>query len=285
MFLSIKHVPAARRVLLVTALLIAAPVHAEKASGAKRIISLKPNITDIIYALGAGDKLAGVTQYCKLPKGARDIPVVADYTRPFLERIIALNPDVILASKENAIRRPIEKLSSMGYRVELFSFSSMEEIIESIQGIALAIGEKDRGREIAARMRDDLSSIKERWSHRPVKSAVVVVGARPFIVAGPGTYLDELLSLISVKNAVGESKIAYPRIDLEQLISMDPDAIVDLSMGSETDDRPTNKPWAGIKALRAVRDGQIVSADSAILRPSPRLTKVLYELGRELHRR
>jgi iron complex transport system substrate-binding protein len=249
----------------------------------QRIVSLKPNITEIVFALGLGHRVVGVTKYCNFPKEARGLPLVADYTRPFIERIIALNPDIILASKENASRRPIERLTAMGYRVELFSFSTLDETIESIHGISQALGVEERGKGLAQGINKKFDSLKRQTKARPTKRVAIVVGLRPLIAAGPGSYMDELLGIIGTKNAVGPLRVRYPRIDLEGLISLNPDAIVDVSMGSEAGKRHGARPWDGIDAIQAVRDGRVIPFDMDALRPGPRLPEALARLSEKIH--
>jgi len=90
-----------------------------------RIVSLKPNITDIVYVLGLGDKLVGITKYCEVPKGASRPEIIGDYTQAYVEKIVELSPEIVLGSKENSSRRSIESLRRMGVRVELFPFTTL----------------------------------------------------------------------------------------------------------------------------------------------------------------
>ena len=263
--------------------LLLACVASEVDAAPKRIVSLKPNITEIIYALGLGNKLVGRTKYCDWPKSVKNVTIVADYTRPFVERIIAINPDVVLASKENTIRRPMDKLSSMKIRIELFDFSSIPATIKSIRGIADLLGEHDRGLKLANSFKTKISEIKKRWKNKTTRSAALVVGLRPLIVAGKNSYLDEILPFINTKNAVRPSGIKYPRIDLEGLIVIDPEAIVDLSMGSENNSRGVTRPWSNVIALRAVKNDHVIPFDMGSLRPGPRLPDALDRLAELIH--
>jgi len=114
-------------------------------------------------------------------------------------------------------------------------------------------------------------------------------------VAGPGSYIDELLDFIGAENAVRGTKIKYPHIGLEELIAMDPDAIVDLSMGSEAStvfsevEKPSGKksgggPWEDVNSIGAVSDGRVISLDASMFRAGPGLPGGLATLGEMLHR-
>lgn len=208
--------------------------NAAYAAAPARVVSLKPSITDVVYALGLGEQLVGVSRYCEAPAGMKKPEVVADYTRPYTERIIALAPDLVLGSKENSSRRSIESLEGLGIRVELFPFTTLDETLNSIKGIAAALGEPARGEALAKKIASDLDALKKKWSGGERPHIVIVWGTKPVVVAGKGTYMDEMLGYIGAENAMqGDKWMKYPRIGLEDLIALNPDAIVDLSMSSE----------------------------------------------------
>ncbi|MFH0799140.1 MAG: helical backbone metal receptor [Pseudomonadota bacterium] len=250
----------------------------------QRIVSLKPNVTDIVYALGAGEELVGVTRYCDIPAGAKKPEIVGDYAQAFVERIVAQGPTIVIGSMENSSRRSIESLERMGMRVEMFPFTTLAETLDSIRGIGEALERPDDGRKLAARIEEKLGALKKRWSaEKPVK-AVVVWGLKPLIVAGHGTYMDEMMEFIGTENAVRATKVKYPRIGLEELISMDPEAIVDLSMGSEGDGQDA-RPWKGVGQIMAVRNGRIVRLDASRFRAGPLLPEALEKLAGLIHKR
>jgi len=232
-----------------------------------------------VYALGLGDRLVGVTRYCSVPEGSARPKTVADYTRPYVESIVALSPDLVLGSRENSSRRSIENLRRMGISVELFPFGSVEESLESIQRIAEVLGERERGLRVAEGLKLELVELRKMYGAKPVKRAVIVWGRRPLVVAGPGTFMDEALKYIGSKNAMEGSGAKYPKIGLEELIALHPDVIVDLSMGSEKEDG-SNRPWERTDAIRA----RVISMDMNDFRAGPRLIDGLKKLGREIHR-
>lgn len=256
-----------------------------------KIISLKPNITDIVYALGLGDSVVGVTKYCDVPDGRIRPPVVGDYTQPYTERIIALSPDIVLGSKENSSRKSIETLEKIEVRVELFSFATIDEILESIRKIGDILGASKGGGELADKIGSQFSAMKKTWSGKNPKRALVVWGIRPLIVAGPGSYMDELLAAVGAINVVSGTMIKYPRIGIEELIALNPDVIIDLSMEGETyigdsphaGTIPYSRPWDGIDEVRAVKDKAVVRLDASAFRAGPNLPEALELLARRMH--
>ncbi len=254
------------------------------AAAPQRIVSLKPSITDTIVALGLGGRLVGITRYCELPDGMKRPEVVADYTRPFAERIIALTPELVLGSQENSSRRSIENLQRAGIAVKLYPFTDLKETLASIRAIAEDLGEPAAGEALATKVERSIAALATRYASATPTRVVAVWGTRPLVVAGPGTYLDELLAKVGARNAVTGTRIRYPRIGLEELIALDPDAILDLSMGSESaEGAARERPWDGVAELSAVRKGRVVRLDTDLFRAGPRLPEGLAKLGEMLH--
>jgi len=252
------------------------------AAAPQRVVSLKPSITDTIYALGLGDTLVGVTKYCEVPKGKPRPEVAADYTRPYTERIIALTPDIVLGSQENSSRRSIESIERAGIAVKLFPFTSLDESLASIEGIAETLGSPDKGRLLSKRVVDELNALKRRFGNRRPLKAVVVWGQRPLIIAGPGTYMDEAIPYIGLKNVAASISVKYPKVGLEQLIAFDPDVIIDLSMDSQAGSN-SQRPWTGVGTIKAVREGRVIAMDPGLFRAGPNIPNALEKLAARIY--
>lgn len=249
-----------------------------------RIISLKPNITEILFALGAGNRVVGVTKYCDYPEEAKRLPRVADYTRPFAEKIIALKPDLIIGSREESSRKSILEFQDIGIKVEIFPFTTLEETMSSIRGIANVVGEPQKGEEIVKKMNAQLEAIKKKWEKAPQKRTLAVVGKRPLIVFGKETYMDKLMSLIGAQNVVPQSATKYPRWSFENVIASDPEVIIDMSMGSEVNDEAAAlKSWGSLVTVKAVREKRIYPIDISRFRQSPRILDEIEMLAAMIH--
>lgn len=271
-----------QNIILITALLF---YSSNSLASPQRVVSLKPNITDIVYALGLGDRLVGVTRYCDIPADAKKPQVVADYTRPLIERIIALSPDLVLASKENSSRKSIGSLERLGLSVELFSFTTLEETMSSIRRVAASLGVAETGEKLAQQMEGQLNALKKRFAVGQAPRVVIVWGLKPLIVAGRGTYMDEVLGFIGVENAVPKGKVKYPHIGIEELIAMDPDVIIDLAMGSESGTNPADsRPWDKVYTIGAVRNNRVYRLDAGKFRAGPTLPDALANLAEMIHK-
>lgn len=255
-------------------------VSAVEAKGLQRIVSLKPNVTEILFALGAGDQVVGVTKYCDYPERVKSLPKVADYVKPFTEKIIELSPDIIIGSEENSSRKSITMLKRMGYDVRLFPFSNVGEMLASIQKIAKLVGKEKEGQRLARQIKHGLEKIKDERSDKTGASVLVVWGYRPMVVSGQKTYMDELLTIVGARNVVGESNIRYPHWSIENVIAKNPDVIIDMSMGSESN---AGNVWNKIPMISAVKTGRVYRLDASMFRLGPRLVRAVSELKKYIY--
>jgi len=244
-----------------------------------RVVSLKPAITDTIYALGLGDRLVGITRYCDVPAGAKKPQIVGDYTKPYVERIVALSPDIVLNSRENSSRRSIEGLERMGITVKLLRYGTIEGSLKSIRSIAELMGEPERGIKLSNKIRRQLDELKRQYGKGERVRVLIVWGVRPLVVAGLGTYMDNGLGYIGAINVVENVRVRYPKIGLEEIIALNPDVIVDLSMGSERKDSAA-RPWERTDAIEA----RVIRMDASDFRSGPKLIDGLRKLAREIHK-
>ena len=240
----------------------------------ERIVSLKPNITEILFALDVGDNVVGVTTYCDYPSVAKDLPRVADYIKPFAEKLITAAPDVVIGSKENTSKKAIWQIQRMGYRVELFPFTTLEETLSSIESISELVGKKQKGRKLVNAIK---AALDETGTGDVVSKPKVLVvwGQRPMIVTGPGSFMDELIEAVGAVNAAGKGTMKYPHWSMENVIAANPDVIVDMSMGSEINDLGA---WSKFKTVSAVKNKKIVTLDDSLFRAGPRLPEAVQAL-------
>jgi iron complex transport system substrate-binding protein len=245
-----------------------------------RIVSLKPNITEILFELGVGDRVVGVTTYCDYPNAAKRIPRVADYIKPFAEKLIVASPDLVIGSEENTSRKAIWQIQKMGYRVELFPFTTIDETLGSIEKIASLVGKEGDGKKLVSKIRKTMESVSNGNSSKQKPRVLVVWGQRPMVVTGPGTFMDELIDRVGAINVAGRGSMQYPHWNTENVIAADPEVIVDMSMGSEEVDRES---WKDLSTVSAVKNGRIVTLDDSLFRAGPRLPEAVKALAKVVH--
>jgi iron complex transport system substrate-binding protein len=258
-----------------------------------RIVSTAPSLTEILYVLGLGERVAGVTEYCRYPDEARSKPKVGSFLQPDYERILALRPDLVLVIKNPA--QVTQKLRQLGLRAEEFDQDSMGATLRSMERIAALAGVPERGVKLAAELRKTLDGVAGRVAGRRRVSALFLVGRSPgmlqgMVGAGPGTFIDELMTLAGGRNMLAGSPIQYPKVSVEQILSSDPDYILDMGDFAHASGRPgqpeaeIQKLWAAYPRLAAVANRRVrVIASEVFIRPGPRRGEAASEFLRLLH--
>jgi len=239
--------------------------------GKDRIISLKPNITEILFELGVGDRVVGVTTYCDHPEAVRKIQKVADYVHVDVEKVIALKPNLVIGSKENSIQKDVEFLKNEGIAVHLFSFDRLNETYDSIRGISHLLHVEAKGEEMIGKMKEDLASLKPKIPANSLP-VLMVVGTRPLVVVGKNNLLDDLLVELGFSNIARGSTIKYPTYTYERFIASQPAVVFDLSMGSEKTDAKAALAWyQHFDSVPAVKNNKIFFLNMEDFLASPRL--------------
>ncbi len=250
-----------------------------------RVVSLAPALTELVYALGAGDRLVGVTRFCDFPAEARALPKIGGFLDPSVEAILAARPELVLVATNSGTEAIVRRLEAEGLRVLWLRLDGLNDVRTGLEVVAEALGRPEVGRTLRTALDRRIASVTARIPHgarRP--RTLVVVGHRPLIVAGPGTWLDELVTLAGGQNAAADANRPYPQWSAEVLLERRPEVILDVSMGGETDlARAELDRWRALTAIPAVRDHRIHSVpDDRLLRPGPRVADALELLVRLL---
>ncbi len=252
----------------------------------KRIMTLTPGNTEILFALGAEDRIVAIDQWSDFPPAANAKPRVAPLN-PSLEQVVRFSPDLILSTHGGA--EPLLPLERHGIRVMVFAPRTLDDIYRNILLIGRIVNAERRAEGLVRDMRQRVAAVvaKVRDAPRP-KVFIELDGSdpsRPF-TAGPGSFIDVLVQLAGGANIAARSRMAWPQFSLEELIRADPDLIIlsDASapMNPQTPELVAQRP--GWSHLRAVRRGTIFPIDSnAISRPGPRIVEGLELLAGLLH--
>ena len=252
-----------------------------------RIVSLAPNLTEILFALGLGDRVVGDTDYCNYPPEAARLTKVGGFVNPNPESIVALRPDLVVATPNVGNRPFVERLMATGARVEVVQARNVEEIFPAVEAIARACGVAERGRDLAAKLRADLARQRARVGGRERPRTLFCLQIEPLLAAGPGSYPGDLIAMAGGANIVPASAGSYPSLSLEQVVRAAPEVIVQTLM--DTKDGASGSAslvaywsrWASIPAVRSGRI-QLVPGD-LLLRPGPRVAEAVASLIAILH--
>jgi iron complex transport system substrate-binding protein len=252
-----------------------------------RIVSLVPAITETLFALEIGPRVVGVSAYCDHPPETRTLPKVGSFTEPVAETIVALRPDLVLTSPSPGNETTVRAIERTGVRVAVVqSEGGLREARSAILEVARAVGAAAAGEALVARIDARLDVVKQAAANLPRSTAAIVVGREPLVLAGPGSYLGELLALAGGTNVADGLGGRWPRVGMEFLVASRPEVLVDLSvgMGDAPDDEDAAKAWASLPSLPAVASGRVLrDHDALMLRPGPRLADAAEALFRALH--
>ncbi len=250
----------------------------------RRIVSLAPNLTETVYALGAQDRLAGVTNYCDYPAEALRKPKVGGAQNPSLEAVVALKPDLVLATTSINRLETVQALERLGIAVYATDPRSVEGVIASIRHVADVIGAGTEGGALATQLEARLGELKRRLAGRAPKRIFFVVWESPLITMGQHTFLADAVRWAGGESII-EAKQDWPQVSIEEVIRQQPDHILFTSSDVVSSEKEFEElsTAAGWKGLNAVQQRHIAIVSDAIARPAPRLVDAIEQLARELH--
>jgi len=251
------------------------------ATAAARIVSLAPSVTEILFAVGAGARVVGVSDLSDFPPQARRIDRVGSYLKPNVEAVVAHRPDVVIAVPSPGNREAVESLVELGLRVVIVAEGpTLADVLASIETIAGETGDREAGRALVARIREQNDAVRRRVSSLRRERVLMIVGENPLIAVGDHNLLDELLTIAGGDN-VARGLGRWPRLSVEFLVKSSPDVIIDSSMGDET--RKDLSFYEGL-GLAASRNGRLHTVHiDEVLRPGPRVGEGLEKLARLIH--
>ena len=251
----------------------------------QRVVSLAPNLTETIYALGLDAKLAGDTTYCDIPPAAKEKPHIGSAQEPSLEAIIALHPDLVLATTSINRAQTADALLKIGVPVYTSDPHTVTGILNSIATMADLMGASEQGAKVVAELQQRLDTLHAALQDRPMAHLLFVVWEDPLISIGQNTFIADALRWAGAESIIVTNQ-NWPQVSMEEVVRLQPEYIVLTAdhLAAETHehvnnlrDRPT---WRG---LRAVETGHVVMASDEFTRPSPGLVDAIEALAHELH--
>ena len=246
-----------------------------------RIVSLAPSVTEVLYLVGASDRLVGVTIHCDWPTEARKKPKIGDLLNPSAELVLAARPDLVIASTAGNDRSAVLRLGELGLPVFVTAPRTIGGIFETVEQIGRVTGCEAEAAGLVADMRARLDALDRRLSGAPRIRAFFITWFEPLLAPGRGTFENEVLSHAGVDSITSAIPEFYPRYSLEQVLARDPQAI--LAARHEGNPLPDLKALPGWQQLDAVKQGRILLVAEALQHPSPRFLEALEDLARRLH--
>lgn len=250
----------------------------------RRIVSLAPNITEILFALGADEETVGVTLNCNYPERVKEKARVGNYISLDFERILSLKPDLIIATGAGNTRETVDRLERLGIPTYVVFPKKFDDVLKSILHIGQIVHREEKARSIIQEMKERKQRVIERTDSLPRPRVFLQIGESPLVTVGKGSFADDLIRLAGGENIAGEERQMYPRFGREEVLRRSPEVIIISTMNPKGDYDRVKSEWNQWKAIPAVKEGRIHLIHSDLIdRPSPRIIEGLEEMARFIH--
>ncbi|MBM4278470.1 MAG: cobalamin-binding protein [Deltaproteobacteria bacterium] len=250
----------------------------------KRIVSLAPNITEILFSLGLDEEVVGVSIHCNYPEKAKSRVRVGSYISIDFERVISLRPDLVIATGAGNPREMVERLERLGFPAFVIFPKRFDDVLRSIRHLGQVAAKEKEALSIIESMQRRKERVVERTNNLSRPKVFLQIGESPIVTVGKGSFGDNLIRLSGGENIAGNDREMYPRLGMEEILKRSPEVIFISSMNPKGDYERIVREWERWKTIPAVKQDRIHLIDSDLIdRPSPRIIEGLEEMARLIH--
>ncbi len=245
-----------------------------------RIISLSPATTEILFSLGLGERIVGVTSFCDQPPEAKKKAKIGGMSNPSLESIVELRPDIVVMTTDGNPREVDDRLRGMSLKTYIWSARTLVELPRGIRELAAAMGVKDRGEKLAREMEEGIEKFRGRKPGAGrQKKVVYIVWPEPLLVAGPDTAIHDAMALLGLENVAVHARSSYPRYSIEELIRASPDVLI-IGKGAGMDIKTVSQGiLKKLSSVPAVKNGKVCYVSDTLYRLAPRVMQGIEEMA------
>lgn len=223
-------------------------------SPASRIISLAPSMTELLFSLGAGDKVVGVVEYSDFPEAAKQIPVVGRFDRLDVERILSLQPDLIISWQSGNPGGTVQRLREMGYPVYTAEPVTVSSIADTLLRLGILTGQSDRAEALSATLEHSVARMQTRYQSASAVSVFYQVWHNPIISVGGNELINDMVTLCGGKNIFDDLPVG-PAVNLEDILARRPEVII--ASGASADRPEWLDLWQQWPSIPAVANNQL----------------------------
>ncbi|MFC1677623.1 ABC transporter substrate-binding protein [Planctomycetota bacterium] len=263
------------------------PNYSQPTEAPNRIVSLAPNLTEILFAMGLDEKIVAVSNGSDAPAKALTKAKVGSFWQPDIEAIIAAKPDLVITLWFEQQKNIAETLERLGYKVLTLKIEKINELTEAIKLIGRATNAQQQAQQLARDLTDQLNQLQTKFNKADKTKVLWVVQTQPLRLAGRDTFVNQLIELAGGVNAIGPTIQQYPQTDTEQLTGCGAQVIIHSSMGTENVAQQQQQAelfWKDKINLPSVNNNRIHVIDSdMVLRLGPRLPQGIEMIARFLH--
>lgn len=252
----------------------------------RRVVSLAPSVTEIIFALNRQDRLVGATRFSDYPPGTAALPKVGSYIHLDLERIVSLSPDLCIAVKDGNPKAVIKRLEKLGIPVYAVNPMDLGMVLNTIEEVAGLLNAAEEGKALVTALKKRIRAVRDKVAAVSQHPRIFFqIGITPLVAVGSGTFIDELIAAAGGVNVTAGS-VPYPRLSREAVIALKPDIIIITSMARGEQFERVKAEWMRWPDIPAVRNRRIFLVNSDIFdRAAPRLVDALELLAVLIHPR
>ena len=235
---------------------------------AERIVSISPNITETLFALGLGDRIVGVSEYSDYPPEAKNKPAIGSFFQPNIEAIINLEPDLVLTLGFVQQKEIASRLSKEGYNTLSVDIETIDEFYAATESIGVATGCNTKAKELIGRIKENIKKLSTKLAGLDRPKVLWVIQQEPLRVAGTETFVNEMIEMAGGVNAMDPTVHQYPPIGSEQVIACGADVIIQPAMiiaNIETERANAIKLWQRFENVPAVKNGRIYVIEGDIV--------------------
>jgi len=249
-----------------------------------RIVSLAPNITEILYALDIGNRIVGVTIYSDYPDEAKQKPKVGSYVNLSIEKIVSLKPDLIIGTYGGNPKTTVLRLEELGFPVYITRTETAAEMLTMIENIGTITYTSEKAGVLANTLRQRISAVTSKVRNARHPLVFLEINAKPLITTGAGSFQHEVITLAGGRNLAADSPSRYPQYSLEDVVEKGPDVILISTMDRAGLFEQQKAQWMRWETIPAVQNNRIYVIDSDLVdRASPRVVDGLEEMARLIH--
>jgi iron complex transport system substrate-binding protein len=250
----------------------------------KRIVSLAPSITEILFDLGRDEEIVGVTDFCDYPAAALTKSKIGGFVNPSIEKIVSLRPDLIIGIKDGNRAETIHRLDDLGFSIYVINPRGFDGVMRTIGNIGEVVGREEASRRIVRNVMIKKERIVTLTRSLPKPSVFFQVGEAPMVTVGRETLANDLIRLAGGRSISENMQTSYPLYSIETVISKAPEIIIISSMDDKKNYLNLIAMWQNWKSIPAVKRKRVYVVDSNLVdRPSPRIVEGLEAMGKMIH--
>ncbi len=243
----------------------------------KRIISLAPNMTEILFAMGLGDRIVGITNFCDYPEEAKKKQKIGGMSNPSLEAVVSLKPDIVVMTTDGNPKEFEERLHSLKIRTYVFKARRLLELPGGIRDLGTPLGVKNKADELAKEIEVKINKLAV-GKNSKLRKILFIVWPEPLIVAGPGTAIDDAITVLGYENIASKAKASYPKYSIEEIIRQSPDVIF-IGRGHVNMKEVSKGLLKRLAIVPAVKNGSVFYVSDSLYRLGPRVIKGIEEIA------